>query len=359
MALNPSSGWGYYKQINISDSANVSADYQMKLTIYAGTGTDDTSNGIIYCDNHCESFPDDIRFGTTNDPSTADQLAQWIEESDATSATIWIKCPSNGANIFYMFVGNSSASQYSSGDDTFPLFFDDFEQDTVGSTPSKWSTGTDYNGTVTVQNNPSGDGKVMRIDDSSSGYTWAYKTISTTMTFRWFLKWYVTTDRDNYIVTEIDGGTSRGLQSKYEDSIDKMQAYNGSSYQTYDYADTFTRNTWHTLEFDFISSTQHKLYLDGDYQGAEYFWNNPSTGHSKIKLMVPNNSGFTYYDNVFLAKYASTPPTWSSFGTWTEIGGGEAETIERALDSDQAYGNEAYLASSNYGNELYIPTINA
>ena len=131
MALDPSSGWSYYKEIQISDTADVSADYQMKLTVYAGTGDDNTADGIIYCDNHCEDFPEDIRFGTTNDPSTATQLAQWIEESDATSATIWVKCPSDGSDTFYMFVGNSSASQYSDGDDTF-IDFSDFETDTDG-----------------------------------------------------------------------------------------------------------------------------------------------------------------------------------------------------------------------------------
>ena len=73
-------GWQYYKEIQISDPAGVSADYQMKLRVYKKSGTDDVANGIIYCNDLCQNFPDDIRFGTTNDPSTAEQLAQWIEE---------------------------------------------------------------------------------------------------------------------------------------------------------------------------------------------------------------------------------------------------------------------------------------
>jgi len=100
MAIDPSDGWSYYKEIDISDAGSVSADYQMKLTIYSGNGDDNTADGKIYCDTKCESFSDDIRFGTTNDPAAATQLKQWIESSDAASAVIWVKCPTDGSNTF-------------------------------------------------------------------------------------------------------------------------------------------------------------------------------------------------------------------------------------------------------------------
>ena len=77
MALNPSTGWRWRKKLNISNS---SSDYQIKLRLYSGEGTDDPANGIVYCNNHCKNFPNDIRFGTTDNPSTANQLPQWIEE---------------------------------------------------------------------------------------------------------------------------------------------------------------------------------------------------------------------------------------------------------------------------------------
>jgi len=137
MSLTPSSGWSHYKRIVISDNANVSADYQMKLTVYAGSGTDDPSDGIIYCDNNCSNFPDDIRFGTTNDPLTADQLSQWIEEYDSTSAIFWVKLPNDGSDTIYMFVGNSTANQYNNGDDTF-IFFDHFDGTNLDS--EKWTS---------------------------------------------------------------------------------------------------------------------------------------------------------------------------------------------------------------------------
>ena len=94
MALNPSSGWQWFRAITISDPNNVSNDYQLKLTIISGSGTDDLDNGIIYC-SKCQNFPYGIRFGTSARPNLATQLPQWYEISSATSAEIWVKWPSN------------------------------------------------------------------------------------------------------------------------------------------------------------------------------------------------------------------------------------------------------------------------
>jgi len=83
MALNPSTGWKYRKELQISDPAGVSNNYQMRLRVYKGNGTDDPATGKVYCNNKCKRFPDDIRFGTTDNPATAEQLAQEIwQEKD-------------------------------------------------------------------------------------------------------------------------------------------------------------------------------------------------------------------------------------------------------------------------------------
>jgi len=48
---------------------------------------------------------------------------------------------------------------------------------------------------------------------------------------------------------------------------------------------------------------------------------------------------------------------FSVYCTYTAAGGEEA-TAERALDSDQHYGNEAYIDVDKYDSDVYIPTIN-
>lgn len=84
MALSPSTGWGWYRQIDISDLSNISADYQLKIRLYENDNTkDNPSNAELSLNGLCADFPNDIRFGTTSDPATATQLAQWIENEGA------------------------------------------------------------------------------------------------------------------------------------------------------------------------------------------------------------------------------------------------------------------------------------
>ncbi len=119
------SAWQYYKQLNISDTGGVGADYQMKLRIYKGTGTDDPTTGTIYCNNLCLNFPKDIRFGKTSHLSTDTQLKQWIENETDEYVDIWVKLPNPAQDKIYLFIGNAEAEKYSDGNSVF-LFFDDF-----------------------------------------------------------------------------------------------------------------------------------------------------------------------------------------------------------------------------------------
>lgn len=83
--LNPSSGWQWVRQLNISNSV---ADYQIKLRLYENDNTkDDPANGTLDLAGKCEDFPNDIRFGITNDPSAAEQLPQWIEQKVSGETT--------------------------------------------------------------------------------------------------------------------------------------------------------------------------------------------------------------------------------------------------------------------------------
>ena len=97
MALDDASGWSYVKQIDIT---NPSGAYQMDIWIHSGSGTDDESGGHLYCNTNCDDWPNDIRFGTTNDPDTATQLDTWYESGTsiaAPSSHIWIETPATAA----------------------------------------------------------------------------------------------------------------------------------------------------------------------------------------------------------------------------------------------------------------------
>jgi hypothetical protein len=120
-------GYSYQKQITISGTtAGDQTNYQMKLVI----GESNTTSGIdVHCENHCQNFPNDIRFTNANETTKHDY---WIEETKGTtpnkSSTVWIEIdsiPTSSETIFYMYYGKTSDSGESNGDNTFE-FFEDF-----------------------------------------------------------------------------------------------------------------------------------------------------------------------------------------------------------------------------------------
>jgi hypothetical protein len=120
------SGWDYRKLKNITGTtAGPQTNYQMKLTIYKGSGTD--TPGTIYIGSNARDDFGDLRF-TKSDGVTL--LDYWIESYiSGVSAVVWIEvdyipASLNNASI-YLYYGNSSAASESSGAATF-IFFDDF-----------------------------------------------------------------------------------------------------------------------------------------------------------------------------------------------------------------------------------------
>ncbi|KYH37355.1 MAG: hypothetical protein AYL29_005860 [Candidatus Bathyarchaeota archaeon B24] len=127
-------GWQYRKSHTIIGStAGAVTDYQVKITVHYGAGTD--SGADVYLDGKCQPDFDDIRF-TASDGKTL--LSYWIEEKvDGNYAIVWVKIPSipeyPDSVIIYLYYGNLTATSISDGESTFP-FFDDME-----SGDGKWS----------------------------------------------------------------------------------------------------------------------------------------------------------------------------------------------------------------------------
>jgi len=118
--------WTKRKKITIQEnSGNDLTDYQVKFT-------------IAY-DSDMQPNYEDLRFID----SDHNELSYWIEDDTADPATIWVKVlsiPMSSTTTIYMYYGNALASSNSDPDATF-VFFDSFENDTVGNEPSKWTFG--------------------------------------------------------------------------------------------------------------------------------------------------------------------------------------------------------------------------
>jgi hypothetical protein len=128
-ALSNSGGddWSYYKGITIKEnSGNALSDYQVLVKLNPSNFPD-----------KAKSDGSDLRFA-----EDGKEFSYWIEDYNvgAKTARIWVKMPSisaNGEAKIKMYYGNEKAGSVSGGDATF-MFFDDFDDQPVGSTPSGW-----------------------------------------------------------------------------------------------------------------------------------------------------------------------------------------------------------------------------
>lgn len=106
----------------IGSTAGDQIDYQLKLTIYKGSGTD--TDNTIYLGGYVNNDFSDLRF-TSSDGITL--LPYWIESYiSGTSAIVWIKIDSIPADPFtktiYIYYDNPVASPGSNGTNTFVVY---------------------------------------------------------------------------------------------------------------------------------------------------------------------------------------------------------------------------------------------
>ncbi len=126
------SGFNYRVKIPVNPLGGGETDYQMRVHIYKGIGTntteDDGKTLVIYLNNHAENWPFDIRF-TTDDGTTT--IPFWRERYDADDGIWWVKIPTIHNNLtvdYYLYYGSNSASDESNGENTF-VYFNDFSSD--------------------------------------------------------------------------------------------------------------------------------------------------------------------------------------------------------------------------------------
>ncbi|RLI86172.1 MAG: hypothetical protein DRP01_04770 [Archaeoglobales archaeon] len=325
MALSPSTGWKYRKKLEITDTANASADYQLRLKVFAGSGDDNVAEGIVYCDNKCENFPYDIRFGTTSDPGTATQLAQWIESYDSTQATVWVKCPSDGSDTFYMFVGNSTASLYSDGDAT-NVFFDDFEGTSIDT--SKWQDNS--GGLFSVSNS------ILTMKNNSDDTTWRYlyHDLGAEQKVRLLCRSRSIDDGSwashEYLVTHepLTSWSDRPINSAYLSIIYHTDKYlttgvtDNDGNMTFARVQPYTLNQWYR---HFIKYPDSGYIYSDDYSTTYSSFTASGTfynlRHVYLQTRPKSGQGYqeTQWDFVAIMKYTDPEPEWSSFGAWEEI----------------------------------------
>lgn len=126
--------WLYRKSHVINSASGASTDYQVKIVVHYGSGSDSSED--VYCNSHCRTDFGDIRF---TDADATTELDYWTEEkTDGDKATFWVKVKddlSSQNRTIYMYYGRSDATTLSDLDRTF-IFAEDWELKNT----ARWTT---------------------------------------------------------------------------------------------------------------------------------------------------------------------------------------------------------------------------
>jgi hypothetical protein len=315
------SGWSYRKSHIIQNSTGAGTNYQINITVINASGTD--SGNIIYINNKARSDFGDVRF--TN--STGSLLDYWIESvNSGINATFWIEIDGNLTSTnqtIYIYYGNSSATNVSDGNNTFP-FFDDFPGTTLDT--SKWTITEGLASTVTVANSickiiPTSVSTITGMTNFGIGYRSRGRILAKSNT-GWF------TGFANYPTDSSHWVSIAGHSTGFWEYL----SYNGA--YTYDQDGSAWDQNYHIWEIMRVSSSSNQFYQDGILQKSDTTANTIPSGAFPMQSRCDKEVNL---DWIFVAKYVSPEP---SHGSW-----GSEET-----STNLGWVNDTWIAMTGTGN---------
>ena len=308
--MNPIAGYDACKSVVINHTGDgAQTNYQMKLTIIKGDGADST--GVLYADNKCTNWPNDVRFTKVDGVSLLDF---WREEYDATDGTWWIEVDSIPAHpddaTIYVHVGDADAADASSGAATF-LFFDNFDGDlaqwegdtaaaaiassimTLTSTASAWKY---IRGTTNISGNVRCRIRSYRLDPvdpvvNSIGLAGDAAGDSADAVY----------SMGHFLINHPHGRwacLNTNVQTVFTDAVGDWNAY---------YTDDFMR---------VITGTDTaRAYHNGTQTGSDSTTNVPTVDLC-AKVGSYGSSKYIKIDWVWLGNYTLNEPTFGAWGNW-------------------------------------------
>lgn len=364
------SGWSYRKLLTVTGSTDgAKTNYQVKLNVYKGTGTDAGSN--VYLNNHCSDNFTDIRFTKSDGTSLQDY---WIESYTAgASAVVWVELDSlpasPGTAAFYCYYGNSNAANVSNGTNTF-IKFDNFEWGTDATALSTsggglaWTITAPGSSKVEIDTGQyAGGTRSARFyrDGTNNPVAYHAQTAANTYAIRLKLR------KENTSELRIaHGNGSYNIYLSYEYGNNNIQYYNGSTYTA---IGSLPQDTWGLLEIRNINFTAHTydVYLNDALLQSGIAMETSSTWcNSVVDFVVANVTAQSWIDNYMVRNYTAHEPTltsWSSEQYASANTGNEGSPVlaqgdsNSAGDAIQKYRTAKEMSSSLNGSKpaLYDP----
>jgi hypothetical protein len=301
------SQWKYRKAFQITEQAGQNlTDYQVLLKIGESSGA---SGADFHLEGLSAIFPSgknqggDLRFHDGQN-----ELSFWVENVTGTSpnriAYVWVKIPSLSANqtkTLYCYFGNPNATNASNLKNTFLPEPYDFEVDES----SEWTV----------------------VDGTWVWYT-TNEVLNLTSTTGLIYCTSPTRGLEKYVTRLKTTATNRapGIIFGYQDSnnfyharffegyLELFKWVGGTATRLARISCPISVNTWYQLMVQWISAGQIKVYVDGvekinQTTGLES-WTSGKFGFRDGSGV----SGTDYFDWVFVAKYVSPEPAFSSAG---------------------------------------------
>ena len=288
------SNFNYRKTIEITgSSAGAVAQYPIKFTINKGAGTD--TGASVFLNNHVLNSFSDIRF-TKSDGVTL--LNYWIESSTSDSAIVWIAFDSIPASplvgSFYLYYGNSSATNEENGANTF-TFFEGFDSNGI----TNW-TGSSENIHVSEGTSQS----ASPIKYRSSPYSAKLYSYANCMTSPW--------DGAGSIISR----SPEIVQGTYKVDFSVLRDIDSFTYGT-------TAIQRSIVKINGSSSFSESSSCSGDGCTSVGAWGEKSidVNNSAIDTILLEGysddcvTGVTWFDNVRVRKYISPEPSISTWGS--------------------------------------------
>jgi len=311
-------GWKHRRKITISGSSGAGTNYQVLLKVGESSGATGTH---FHVDGKSENFPSgknqsgDIRF-TSSDGTTL--LDFWVENVTGTSpnrvAYIWVEVADNldTSKDIYVYFGNSSATNYSNGFNTF-IFFND-------GTSLNFDQYRDFIGNDVSSEFSVSGGVIVHTKAGINAYSQAIK--NTNLSNLRIVGWC------NFGTLQNIEGV--GLFARYN-GYDNFYLIQGEYYTGYpNYArwslqirnnggtllastnsPAISANTWYKFEFRLFGNSLQFYLNDNSFLSATD--NTFSSGYFGIHGDWSPGVSHTY-DDIFVAKYVSPEPAFSSAG---------------------------------------------
>lgn len=273
---------------------------------------------------NCQDDFDDIRF-TQSDGST--ELDYWVEDkTDADDTKVWIEfnsiVASPSSSNFYIYYSNSGASAGSSGANTFPSLFDDFDGD--AEPPSGWSE--TQVGTLTWSDlSENSKYKVYNFQDSASEWhgNSIYKSVTPPTTFALVSKCIVVCSDSNVIPqhrTRLEGYKSSSNVFFVGFSDSSVSAIGGIA--------SHITGTYENEGLDVRGGATYIFEIRRDGTNIKTYWNGnlqqtkaeaETLDEVRFNLVggrsLSSSDPQTEIEYVFIRKYCDPEPTWGAFGS--------------------------------------------